>query len=106
MLAFSFFPATGDVDTLNVGTLVTDNVAAMGPYDWIALVFATTMVALAVNRELKDIQLVSVAVEQAGDKLGHCWRNALRVLNGARRWVFLVLLVANIPLLIVMKGGG
>ena len=43
----------GRVDELTVTSLKQANVAAMGPFDWIALVFATVVVALAINGELK-----------------------------------------------------
>ena len=85
--------------------MVVRNVAAMGTFDWVALVFATVMVAMAVNQELKDIELVSIAIEQAGDKLNCGWRIALTVLNGFRRWVFLPALMMDVPLLVMFKGG-
>eukprot|EP01046_Picozoa_sp_COSAG06_P068099 COSAG06_NODE_17956_length_912_cov_1.076261_2_plen_109_part_00 len=81
------------------------NVTAMGAFDWVALVFATFMVALAVNQELKDVELVSIATRQAGDKLSRGWRIALALLNSARRWVFLPSLLMAVPTLVLFKGG-
>ena len=43
----------GQVDELTAHSLAQANVAAMGPYDWVALVFATVVVALTSNGELK-----------------------------------------------------
>ena len=81
------------------------NVAAMGSFDWVALVLATFIVALAVVGELKDIKLVTLAISHAGDKLSPGWRYALTLLGGIRRWVFLPLLVAAVPMLVMFKGG-
>eukprot|EP01047_Picozoa_sp_COSAG01_P015683 COSAG01_NODE_789_length_13572_cov_322.875158_2_plen_313_part_00 len=43
----------GQVDELTGHSLAQANVAAMGPFDWVALVFATVVVALTINGELK-----------------------------------------------------
>lgn len=86
-------------------SLAMDNVAAQGTFDYVALIFATVMVTLAVNQELKDVELVSIAVRQAGDKLSRGWRIALMLLNGTRRWVFLPTLLQGVPLLVVLEGG-
>eukprot|EP01043_Picozoa_sp_COSAG02_P040537 COSAG02_NODE_3290_length_6997_cov_20.105973_2_plen_302_part_00 len=43
----------GRVDDLTSMSLAQANVAAMGPFDWVALVFATVVVALTINGELK-----------------------------------------------------
>jgi hypothetical protein len=43
----------GRVDELTGSSLTQANVAAMGPFDWVALVFATVVVALTINGELK-----------------------------------------------------
>jgi len=43
----------GRVDELTAPGLAQANVAAMGPFDWVALVFATIVVALTINGELK-----------------------------------------------------
>jgi hypothetical protein len=43
----------GTVDPLTFGRLTAANVAAMGPLDWAALLFATSIAALAVVGELK-----------------------------------------------------
>ena len=43
----------GRVDELTFFSLAQANVAAMGPFDWVALVFATVVVALTINGELK-----------------------------------------------------
>ena len=81
------------------------NVAAMGPFDKVALAFATYMVALAMVAELKDIELVTIAVEQAGDKLSPNMRRAFTLLNGVRRWLFLPSLLVTVPTLVLFLGG-
>ena len=43
----------GQVDELTEFSFAQANVAAMGPFDWVALVFATVVVALTINGELK-----------------------------------------------------
>ena len=43
----------GRVDELTGNSLAQANVAAMGPFDWVALIFATVVVALTINGELK-----------------------------------------------------
>eukprot|EP01046_Picozoa_sp_COSAG06_P052383 COSAG06_NODE_8780_length_2072_cov_31.261531_1_plen_113_part_00 len=101
----SFYPATGDVDPSTNGRVVLGNVNSMGPFDKVALVFATLMVALAIDSELKDVELVSIAVKQAGHKLSKNWRVALTLLNGCRRRVFLPSLLVTVPILVMFLGG-
>ena len=95
----------GTVDPLTSDSLAAANLAAMGPFDTVALVFASFIVAFTVVGELKDIELCSMAVAHAGDKLSKGWRLALGFLLGMRRWVFLPALVANVPMLVIFKGG-
>eukprot|EP01043_Picozoa_sp_COSAG02_P070465 COSAG02_NODE_12489_length_1537_cov_2.862309_2_plen_235_part_01 len=54
-----------EVAVLTRSSLIKDNVAAMGLFDWLSLVFSTYMVALFMIGELKDIELVSIAVDTA-----------------------------------------
>ena len=91
--------------TVHVPSSAADNLAAMGPADDITLVFATFIVAFTIVGELKDIKLCSMAVAHAGDKLSMGWRLALRFLLWMRRWVFLPVLVMNVPFLVLIKGG-
>ena len=95
----------GTVDPLTEDSLIADNLAAMGPFDHVALVFAAFIVAFTVVGELKDIELCSMAVAHAGDKLSKGWQLALGFLLGMRRWVFLPTLVMNVPVLVLAKGG-
>ena len=73
--------------------------------DWIALSFSALMVAMAMMRELKDIELVMAALKQAAGHLGRCWRFAVALLNGLRRWVFLPALLIDVPILVLYHGG-
>jgi hypothetical protein len=91
--------------TIHQGVTVDDNLAAMGPADNITLVFAAFIVAFTVVGELKDIELCSMAVAHAGDKLSKGWWLALRFVLWMRRWVFLPILVVNVPFLVLYKGG-
>ena len=95
----------GTVDPLTGYSLIAGNLAAMGPFDDVALVFAAFIVAFTVVGELKDIELCSMAVAHAGDKLSKGWRLALGFLLWMRRWVFLPTLVTNVPALVLFKGG-
>ena len=79
--------------------------AAMGSFDWWTLVLAALMVALAILGELKDIKLVTAAMNQAGDRLGQGWRIALTTLNAVRRHVFLPSVLMNVSNLVLHKGG-
>lgn len=92
------------VDPITGNGHTAANVAAMGPFDWIALYLATFVVALTVVGELKDIKLVTIAIQHAGDKLSPAWRYALTFLGGLRRWLFLVALVMAVPTLVIYKG--
>jgi len=95
----------GTVDPMTGPGLLRSNIAAMGPFDNVALVFAAFVVAFTVVGELKDIQLCSMAVAHVGGKLSKGWRLALGFLLWMRRWVFLPALVVNAPMLVVWKGG-
>jgi hypothetical protein len=77
----------------------------MGPFDLVALAFATYMVSLALIDEGKDIRLVSIAVEQAGDRLSRNMHRAVVFLNGIRWWVFMPSLLSAVPTLVLVKGG-
>ena len=81
------------------------NVDAMGPFDESTLIVAAYMVALSVVIELKDIKLVSIAVDQAGDKISSSMRRAFLLLNGIRRWLFLPGLLMSVPMLVMLMGG-
>ena len=105
MRSRSFKLETGDVDALTRGSLIKANVAAMGPADQNALVVAAYVVALSVVLELKDIELVGIAVEQAGDRISPNQRRAFAVLNFVRHWVFLPSLLMTVPILVMFRGG-
>ena len=96
----------GTVDPLTGKSLRSGNLAAMGPFDHVAFVIAAFTVAFTVVGELKDIELCSMAVAHAGDKLSKGWRLALGFLLWMRRWVFLPTLVMNVPMLVLAVLGG
>ena len=95
----------GTGDPLTAQSLIDSNLATMGPFDDVALAFAAFIVAFTVVGELKDIELCSMAVAHAGDKLSKGWRLALGFLLWMRRWVFLPALVTTVPFLVLYKGG-
>jgi hypothetical protein len=105
-----FHPSTthpttaGTIDPMTLTSRAGDLVSSMDPFDWLALTFSATVVAFAVCKELFDIELCSLALNQAtgGAKAGT--RLAIRVLNGIRRWVFLPCLMTVVPLLVVVHG--
>jgi hypothetical protein len=89
----------------NGNTHMAANVASMGYFDWIALCFATFVVAFKVVGELKDILLCEIATGRVGDRLSTRWRLAFLLIGGTRRWLFLPTLVLTVPILVVTKGG-
>lgn len=95
----------GTANPLTDLSLLARNRDAMGLFDDLALILAAFVVAINVVGELKDIELCSMAVVHAGDKLSKVWWLALGLLLGLRRWVFLPVLVSNVPMLVLYKGG-
>ena len=95
----------GTVDPTTIDSFIAGNLAAMGPYDDVALAFAAFIVAFSVVGELKDIELCSLAVAHAGVKISKRWRLALSFLLWMRRWLFLPALVLNVADLVLVKGG-
>ena len=93
------------VTVYTVDKLAAEQVAAMGIYDWATLMFAAFVVALTVVAELKDIELVSLSVQHAGDRLDPTWRTVLTIINGVRRWTFLPGLILAVPAVVAIKGG-
>ena len=55
--------------------------------------------------ELKDIELVGIAVAQAGDRIKPNMRRAFTLLSAIRRWLFLPVLMMTVPWLVMFKGG-
>ena len=98
-------PLDYTVDPLISKTRIKDNVDRMGKGDWMALVFATFIVAFNVVGELKDIELCNIAMIQAGENLSARMSFALRLLGGVRRWTFLTILVTLVPMMVVLEGG-
>ena len=95
----------GTYDKMTDESLISDNVAAMAPFDWAAVFFTTVVVSFTVVAELKDVTIVNLAIRHADDKLNLGWRMVLASLAGLRRRLFLPALVGVIPTLIVLKGG-
>lgn len=95
----------GTVDSSTQTARISLNVSAMNRVDWIALVFATFVVACKVVGELKDVELCAIQVEHLGDELSHGWRRALAFLDLVRRRMFLPMLVTTVPVLVMLKGG-
>jgi hypothetical protein len=73
--------------------------------DILAFLLCTTIVAIGVVGELRDIALCKMAVERAASKPpARRWANALIFLSYLRRRVFLPSLVGDIGFLIIFKG--
>ena len=49
--------------------------------------------------------MCTVAIAHAGDRLSRSSRLTLTLLGGVRRWLFLPVLVAGGPTLVLLKGG-
>ena len=95
---------TGSVDSLVISERVANYVAGMGPFDWIALGFASVIVAFQVVGELKDIELCMIAVNRA-EKLGAVYHVGIWFIQFVRRWVFLSALTVGAPVLVCFRGG-
>ena len=95
----------GTVDASTQTGRIAANISAMNRSDFIALAFATFIVACKVVGELKDIELCALSVTHAGDGLSRGWHRAFTVLGGVRRRIFLPALVTSVPLLVMLKGG-
>ena len=54
---------------------------------------------------VQDVEICTLAIRDAGDKIAQHKRYALMALNFVRRWTFLPGLVAVTPMLVVTKGG-
>lgn len=85
--------------------LMSDNAKAMNKLDWVVLVMASIVVALAIAMEAKDIFLVRVATAAESATLGVPWTVCLTAVSGLRSWFFLPVLTAVIPQLVAMRGG-
>jgi hypothetical protein len=95
----------GAVDPSTQTGRISANISAMSKVDYIALAFATFIVACTVVGELKDIELCALSVAHAGAGLSRGWRVALMLLGGVRRRMFLPMLVTTVPVLVMLKGG-
>ena len=99
-------PIDAAVKDTSQWTIKANSRASMGLFDWFALIFTTFVVAFTISGELRDIQLCGLAVARAGKRLDDGpWRTTLRLLCGARRYVFLPTLVSTIPTLVLYRGG-
>lgn len=97
-------PVDWSVDSITGHQYRLDALAAMGFLDNAAFVLAMVMVVCTIIGE-KDIELCTLAIQQAGEKISTGWVRALTLIGGARRWAFLPILCMNIPTLIVHGGG-
>jgi hypothetical protein len=78
---------------------------AMHIMDVLAFLLCTTIVAIGVVGELRDVALCKLAVARAAaSPPAKIWSRALVALSYLRRRVFLPSLVGNIGFLIIFKG--
>ena len=97
-------PVDYTVDQMTPQKLLNDNVGMMGPFDWGALAFATFIVSFSVVGELKDVELVSIAIRHSAHKLSPQLRFFFSFLGGMRRWLFLPALVMTTPIVVIIEG--
>lgn len=100
-------PITEDIDPASLASVMQDNLAVMGVFDHVAMVFCALITALNVVEELKDIMLVRFAIEKAGNddaRLSSKWRWAFWLLECLRRFAFLPILTICIPTLVLVVG--
>ena len=97
--------STGDVNMETFATWTHESVAAMGNIDWLSVFLASCMMGLTVSGELKDIALVLLQIERAGNNVSRGWRVAVKIVCSIRRYLFLPALIATIPMLVTVVGG-
>ena len=98
-------PTSFHVDPMTYVSRSEANASVMATVDWLALIFASYVVGLTIAGEVKDIRLCGIAAERAGGAIAPRWRQALSLLNGIRRWVFLTAFGWIVPNLVALKGG-
>eukprot|EP01052_Picozoa_sp_SAG31_P034300 SAG31_NODE_3990_length_3681_cov_2.353992_2_plen_308_part_00 len=98
-------PVTGTVDPMTEVSVALMNIRAMGLFDWIALAFASTVVAFTAVGELVDIHLCELAARRAAEDLAPRWRLAFATIGLLRRFTFLPSLVVLVPMLVAYQGG-
>lgn len=97
--------ATGHVDLSVETSVASHHVAAMGFADLLALTLASVVIGLQAVGEIKDIDLSSMAMKNAGDRLGVGWRRGFAFINFLRRRVFILLVVMAATILVLIHGG-
>ena len=98
-------PLTHDIRPVTFISNSVGNARSMGPFDWCSMALSGYIVALAVVGELKDIRLMEIAMDRAGDAIAPSWQWAVAVLNFIRRWIFLAVFGWIIPNLVLKRGG-
>lgn len=68
---YCVLPGNDGVNPMTQSGLLRDNVEAMGGFDWLALFFASFVVAFQIVGELKDVRLCLIATQRAGKPSGH-----------------------------------
>jgi hypothetical protein len=79
------------------------NVRGMAAIDWLTLLLASIVVAMAVVGELRDVEICDIARSRCTEPPGVWWIRALRLLGFLRRFVFMPMLVGDVSWLVVMK---
>lgn len=75
--------------------------------DWAAYIFCSVVVSLTMVGEMKDIMLVSFAIENAHveGQLSTAWKFFLSLLNKIRRWVFIPSLMLTVLGVVIYNSG-
>ena len=98
-------PLTHEVRGVTFISTVVSNARSMSGLDWCSMVLSGYVVALAVVGELKDIKLIEISLDEAGNAISPVWHRALGALSFARRWVFLSAFGWIVPNLVLKLGG-
>ena len=77
----------------------------MSVLDWGSMVLSGYVVALAIVGELKDIFLMEIAIDRAGDAISPVWQRAMVALNLIRQFIFLTGFGWIVPNLVLKLGG-
>jgi hypothetical protein len=96
---------TGRVDTTGNLSIMADNVNAMGTVGWLVLLLCSTVMAMSVVAELRDIELCLLALDRADPPLPAGWWISLRGLAIVRRYTFLPAMVVSVPMVVLNQGG-
>ena len=76
----------------------------MGGNEWVTYALAATVVSASVVAEIRDIKLCSITVENCQGSSPKAWLLAIEVLQGARHFGFVSILLWLVSSMVEMQG--